>query len=63
LTALTEDNALMRALLARSDIGRLNMGPIPTTQIEWNQPHEGNLFEMLFKQRAFQRAPFAAVEA
>jgi acyl-CoA reductase-like NAD-dependent aldehyde dehydrogenase len=63
LSALTEEEALVRALLARSDIGRLNIGPLPTTQIEWNQPHEGNLFEMLFEQRAFQRASFAAVGA
>ena len=41
--------------MARSDIGRLNFGPIPTTTIQWDQPHEGNLFTHLYQQRAFQR--------
>ena len=27
---------------------------IPTPRIHWDQPHEGNLFEHLYKQRAFQ---------
>ena len=63
LTALTEDPVLERALLARNDIGRLNFGPVPTTRIQWDQPHEGNIFETLYQQRAFQRAPFAAAGA
>ena len=37
-------------------IGRLNLGPIKTNQIVWDQPHEGNLFEHLYARRAFQRA-------
>ena len=37
-------------------IERLNLGPIPTSRVSWDQPHEGNLFEHLFKQRAFQAA-------
>ena len=63
LTALTEDPVLVRDLLRRSDIGRLNLGPIPTTQVKWDQPHEGNIFETLFLQRAFQCEPFAAAKA
>jgi hypothetical protein len=35
-------------------IDRLNVGPIPTHQLSWDQPHEGNLFEHLYRQRAFQ---------
>jgi acyl-CoA reductase-like NAD-dependent aldehyde dehydrogenase len=63
VTALTEEPALRQELMARSDIGRLNLGPIPTTVIEWDQPHEGNLFEHLYQQRAFQEQPFAAAMA
>ena len=33
---------------------RINVGPIPTYQLSWDQPHEGNLFEHLYRQRAFQ---------
>ena len=58
VTALTEDESLLAALMARCDVGRLNLGPIPTTVIQWDQPHEGNLFEHLYQQRAFQREPF-----
>lgn len=60
LTALTESPELVRHLMSRSDIGRLNLGPIPTTVIQWDQPHEGNLFEHLYQQRAFQQAPLPA---
>jgi acyl-CoA reductase-like NAD-dependent aldehyde dehydrogenase len=59
VTLLSEDAELQRDLMARADIGRLNLGPIPTTTIQWDQPHEGNLFLHLFQPRAFQRAPLA----
>ena len=36
--------------------GRLDIGPIATNHIQWDQPHEGNLFDHLFARRAFQRA-------
>lgn len=58
LTALTEDPVLEREFLALGDIGRLNLGPVPTTLMQWDQPHEGNIFETLFQQRAFQRERF-----
>lgn len=58
VTALTEEKNVERALLVRAEIGRLNLGPVPTTYIEWDQPHEGNLFERLFQQRAFKRELF-----
>ena len=54
LSAVTDDEQVKRKLLARADIGRLNLGPIPTPQMQWDQPHEGNLFELLYQQRAFQ---------
>ena len=55
VTALTQDKELTHQLLASPHIERLNLGPIPTNQISWNQPHEGNLFDFLYKQRALQR--------
>ena len=36
-------------------IERLNIGPISTMKISWDQPHEGNMFEFLYKRRAIQR--------
>ncbi len=56
VTALTEDGALIDALLGSPDVERLNVGPIPTTHVSWDQPHEGNLFEHLYRQRALQWA-------
>jgi acyl-CoA reductase-like NAD-dependent aldehyde dehydrogenase len=58
VTALTEDKIVERALMVRAEIGRLNLGPVPTTYVEWDQPHEGNLFERLYQQRAFKRVLF-----
>ncbi len=55
-TAITQDADLILDLLATPEIDRLNLGPIPTNRISWDQPHEGNLFEFLYRQRAFQQA-------
>jgi acyl-CoA reductase-like NAD-dependent aldehyde dehydrogenase len=54
--ALTNDAKFRRRLLESSLVGRLNFGPIPTMQITWDQPHEGNLFDHLYARRAFQAA-------
>ena len=56
VTALTTDQALIDRLLASDLIGRLNLGPIQTNTIVWDQPHEGNLFDHLYGRRAFQKA-------
>jgi hypothetical protein len=53
-TAITADPQFSDMLLRSADIDRLNLGYIPTTHVEWNQPHEGNLFEFLYKRRAIQ---------
>ena len=53
-TAITEDDAFVRELMAAPHVERLNIGPIPTNRISWDQPHEGNLFEHLYRQRALQ---------
>ncbi len=55
-TALTEDAALQDRLMDHPGIDRLNLGPVPTTAISWEQPHEGNLFEHLYRRRALGRA-------
>jgi len=54
--ALTNDPKFRHRLLGSSLVGRLNFGPIPTMQITWDQPHEGNLFDHLYARRAFQAA-------
>lgn len=56
LTALTRDRHLIERLLASPLVDRLNVGAIPTNQISWDQPHEGNLFEHLYARRSFQAA-------
>lgn len=53
-TAITADTSLTQDLIATPLIDRLNLGAIPTNQISWDSPHEGNLFEHLYRQRAFQ---------
>jgi hypothetical protein len=59
-TAITEDPAFTRDLLDCSHIERLNIGPLPTTRLTWDQPHEGNLFTHLYRQRALQQAKHPA---
>ena len=56
VTAITRDRALIARLLASPNVGRLNLGGIPTCRISWDQPHEGNLFDHLYARRAFQVA-------
>jgi hypothetical protein len=55
VTAITENPALVERLVASPLVDRLNLGPLPTTRIGWDQPHEGNLFEHLYARRAIQR--------
>jgi acyl-CoA reductase-like NAD-dependent aldehyde dehydrogenase len=56
VTAITSDTKLISRLLASPNVDRLNIGPVATSQVNWDQPHEGNLFEHLYARRAFQRA-------
>lgn len=56
VTAITSDSQLIRKLVNSPNVDRLNIGPVPTSQLSWDQPHEGNLFEHLYARRAFQRA-------
>jgi acyl-CoA reductase-like NAD-dependent aldehyde dehydrogenase len=59
-TAITHDEALRARLLGAPLLRRLTWGPLPTTDVAWDQPHEGNLFEHLYVRRAYQAAPVPA---
>ena len=56
VTAITKDPQFIQALVNSPHIDRLNVGPLATNQVSWDQPHEGNLFEHLYGRRAFQHA-------
>jgi hypothetical protein len=56
-SAITCKPEFRRALLDATHIDRLNLGPVPTIQLNWLQPHEGNIVEFLFRERAYQSAP------
>lgn len=56
VTLLSEDEKLVRSTLQSAHIDRINLGDIPTSQIRWDQPHEGNLFDFLYQRRAIQVA-------
>ena len=56
-TAITDDANWIDDLTNCTHIDRLNIGPIPTTRLNWLQPHEGNLIDFLFRSRAYQIAP------
>jgi acyl-CoA reductase-like NAD-dependent aldehyde dehydrogenase len=53
-SAITDNPKLQKALLDAIHIDRLNIGPLPTIQLNWLQPHEGSIVDFLFRARAFQ---------
>ncbi len=55
-TAITKDPQFIAQLEAYPEIERLNIGPVSTMKISWDQPHEGNMFEFLWKRRSIERA-------
>jgi len=55
-SAITNDQSFRRQLVDAVNIDRLNLGPVPTIQLNWLQPHEGNIVDFLFRARAFQSA-------
>jgi len=55
-SAITCRPEFRRTLVDAVNIDRLNLGPVPTIQLNWLQPHEGNIVEFLFRARAFQTA-------
>ncbi|MBI1176729.1 aldehyde dehydrogenase family protein [bacterium] len=56
VTAITKDEKFITDLMAFPEIERLNIGPVSTMAISWDQPHEGNMFEFLWKRRSIERA-------
>ena len=55
-SAITNNPEFRRGLVDAVHIDRLNLGPVPTIQLNWLQPHEGNIVDFLFRARAFQTA-------
>ncbi len=55
-SAITKDPAFIAQLEASTEIDRLNIGPVSTMKISWDQPHEGNMFEFLWQRRSIERA-------
>jgi acyl-CoA reductase-like NAD-dependent aldehyde dehydrogenase len=60
-TLVTDDAGLAAEAMGSPAIDRLNLGSFPTSRVSWDQPHEGNLFEFLYRQRAFQSPELLAV--
>jgi hypothetical protein len=56
VSAITKDPSFIEQLEAFREIDRLNIGPVSTMKISWDQPHEGNMFEFLWKRRSIERA-------
>lgn len=55
-SAITSNEDFRARLTDAINIDRLNLGPVRTIQLNWLQPHEGNLIDFLFRARAFQTA-------
>jgi acyl-CoA reductase-like NAD-dependent aldehyde dehydrogenase len=55
-TAVTADGAFRRQLLNCRNIDHLHLGAVPTWQVSFAQPHEGNLFDLLYRRRAVREA-------
>ena len=53
-SGITNDEQLIHGLSDATNIDRCNIGPIPTTKLNWLQPHEGNIIDFLFRSRAYQ---------
>jgi acyl-CoA reductase-like NAD-dependent aldehyde dehydrogenase len=53
-SVITADEKLVQDFSDATHVDRLNIGPIATNQLNWLQPHEGNLIDFLFRSRAYQ---------
>jgi hypothetical protein len=56
VSAITKAPAFIEQIQAFPEIERLNIGPVSTMKISWDQPHEGNMFEFLYRRRSIERA-------
>jgi acyl-CoA reductase-like NAD-dependent aldehyde dehydrogenase len=55
-SVITKDQSFIEAVTDFAEIDRLNIGPVSTMKISWDQPHEGNMFEFLWQRRSIERA-------
>jgi acyl-CoA reductase-like NAD-dependent aldehyde dehydrogenase len=55
-TVITKDAKFIAEVMAYPRIERLNIGPVSTMKVSWDQPHEGNMFEFLWQRRSIERA-------
>lgn len=55
-SVITKDANFIEQVMAYPHIERLNIGPVSTMKISWDQPHEGNMFEFLWQRRSIERA-------
>lgn len=55
-SVITKNPQFIEAVTDFAEIDRLNIGPVSTMKISWDQPHEGNMFEFLWKRRSIERA-------
>jgi acyl-CoA reductase-like NAD-dependent aldehyde dehydrogenase len=53
-SVISNDESFRAAATNATNIDRLNLGPVPTTKLNWLQPHEGNLVDFLYRNRALQ---------
>jgi acyl-CoA reductase-like NAD-dependent aldehyde dehydrogenase len=53
-SGITNDEKFIGQLSDATHVDRLNIGAIPTTKLNWLQPHEGNIIDFLFRSRAYQ---------
>lgn len=56
VAAITRDKNFIGELMESPLIDRLNIGPVSTMKVSWDQPHEGNMFEFLYKRRSLEIA-------
>jgi len=55
-TVISNDENFRKQCANATHIDRLNLGALPTTRLNWLQPHEGNIIDFLFRNRALQTA-------
>jgi acyl-CoA reductase-like NAD-dependent aldehyde dehydrogenase len=55
-SVITKDPSFIDQVTTFPHIDRLNIGPVSTMKISWDQPHEGNMFEFLWQRRSIERA-------
>ena len=53
-TGITNNERHIDAMTNATFIDRLNLGPIPTSKLNWLQPPEGSIIDFLYRSRAVQ---------